>query len=204
MLLTPLREEYDNQRRLWYLGAHGTLTDLVMLEFKRCPVVFYSEAAVDLWSCIHAFIFHCTPLPKLRLGPRLLILAHFLWASRTLLLQYWRTRCEDELADSIQGAYNVSNKYIEALGQLCLCSNDPLWGHRQWCRLLDILTAHEMGAAFRSGERRAWLFFTIKFLEAVSRPQFPCGPRELIPGVRRRRHEGRGDSGARGGHRPQY
>lgn len=166
MLLTPLRKTYDDQRRLWYLGGHGTQPDLIMLRFERCPYVFFSEVEVDLWSCIHAFIFHCTPLPKLRVGPHYMILAHFLWASRTLLLKYRRNHAEDELSDSIQGAYNVDNRYIHALGQLC--RNDPLWDHREWRHLLDILTAHEMAAAFRNGERRAWLFFTVKFLEAVS------------------------------------
>lgn len=137
-----------------------------MLEFKTCPDRLLNTDEVDVWSCLHAYTFHCTPLPKMRLNPQLTILAHFLWGSRTTLLQYWRERSEDELADSLPGSYNMPYKYIQSLA--VLCRNGPIWHIRPWRRLLDILTAHGMAHAFRNGERRAWLFFTVKFLEGVS------------------------------------
>lgn len=166
MLLSPLRKQYDQQRRLWYLGAHGTLNNIIMLEFDQCPQAFLGEGEVDVWTCLFAYLFHCTPLSDLRIAPRLVILAHFVWATRTVLLQYWRTRSEDELADCIPGAWNVPSAYLEALSGLCY--DGTIWNHAQWKRLLDIVTVHDMAAAFRSGERRAWLWFSVKFLEGVS------------------------------------
>lgn len=169
VLLGPLRKDYDVQRRLWLKGAHGSLNNIVLLDFGQLRKNFLDEET-SVWTCLFSYLYHCTELRELEElanAPHLLIVAHFLWASRAVLLRYERECAEDPLTDSIPGSWGVSPQYLQAVSGPFI-KQKLMTTRYGWLRLLEILSEHDSRHSVRVGERRAWFWFGVKLFKSVS------------------------------------
>lgn len=125
--------------------------------------------------CVWVYLNDCSPLGDHGLPPRKLVLAAYLWASRSLFHAWREAFTKNAYTGTIPVLWDVDPTLIERYTPLCLEFGEEreggegfLFSLPPWRALLDIVGEHYLFFAFREGERRDWAWCAAVLMDAVS------------------------------------